>query len=726
MAFVGYAYAMPQELIQKTGKALFVTMEFWPFRGGVARYYKNFCDAWVERQNLPFHPLLRKEGTEENGGGLTVYVVEGAPESRVKNRESRIENQDDDAETRRRVQSNDADYRVIRKKSYWKWMRPRWGKLLIDLFFYVKQHKPSVVFVGHLLPIGLIAFLLQKLFRFDYVVFLHGLDVQFAHRGRRHRRFVINTILRDSCSIIVNSEYTKREAVKVFGIEKQKVMVLLPKAFSTNNKQQTVISSEALAESRNLTNEGFANTMRSLRYGRDDKPLPIILSAGRLVPRKGFDDVIQVAKHFVGKAKFIIFGRGPEEKNTRSSIIDNHLESTVQLITDSVSDGELSELYDACDIFLFLPKELPGGDVEGFGQVALEAEAHGKPVVVRSSGGSGEALIDTETGYLVNSLEACGLKLEALLGSEELRMRMGERGREFAATVSKDFDEQVSGLKKALLEQTKKVSVVIPVGYDTKRIKYTLQSLERQTYKHFEVIIIGDGIPLEHLNVTSYKLQATSYKIMKSGAAAARNAGAKQATGDYLLFVDDDTVLRKDCIEKMVRRHEAGKLQITNYKLQINSKTQNPNEQIQNRKQATSYKLQATSFVYSGFRMGWKTLPAVPFNRETAYQYPYFDVTSMIRRDAFPGFDESLKRLQDWDLFLTILDNGGSGEPIHEILYFKSARLFKNLIKWKGISFWFPKFVWKLPVARSLYSRLAPVRKYHNAVINVQMKHQRI
>ena len=72
-----------------------------------------------------------------------------------------------------------------------------------------------------------------------------------------------------------------------------------------------------------------------------------------------------------------------------------------------------------------------GLEVEGFGIVFLEAAATGKAVVAGRSGGAEEALVDGETGLLVEGREpkAVALAIASLLRAPEVATRMGQAGR---------------------------------------------------------------------------------------------------------------------------------------------------------------------------------------------------------------------------------------------------------------------------------------------------------
>ena len=69
---------------------------------------------------------------------------------------------------------------------------------------------------------------------------------------------------------------------------------------------------------------------------------------------------------------------------------------------------------------------------------------------------------------------------------------------------------------------------------------------------------------------------------------------------------------------------------------------------------------------------------------------PYIMTTSLIRAKDFPGFDESLKKFQDWDLWLTMLEQNKTGVWVPEILFSVAPRK-------SGMSSWLPSFVHKIP-----------------------------
>lgn len=109
-----------------------------------------------------------------------------------------------------------------------------------------------------------------------------------------------------------------------------------------------------------------------------------------------------------------------------------------------------------------------------------------------------------------------------------------------------------------------KVSVIIPTFNEEAVIKNCLESLIKQTYKDFEIIIIDDGSSDKTLDVLSnLNSQISNLKIFKQehlGPGSARNLGVNNAEGKILVFVDADMVLDPVFIQKLIYPIEEGKV----------------------------------------------------------------------------------------------------------------------------------------------------------------------
>jgi glycosyltransferase involved in cell wall biosynthesis len=127
-----------------------------------------------------------------------------------------------------------------------------------------------------------------------------------------------------------------------------------------------------------------------------------------------------------------------------------------------------------------------------------------------------------------------------------------------------------------------------------------------------------------------------------------RNDGFKKSTQPFVFFCDDDILLPKNYIKSL-----------------YDALVKNPK----------------TSFSYTGYQgivlnpathpmHGNFQIPSRPFNSHVLRGMNYISTMSLIRREEFPMFDESLLRLQDWDVWLTIVKNGGSGVLVPNLKFF--------------------------------------------------------
>jgi phosphatidyl-myo-inositol dimannoside synthase len=109
-----------------------------------------------------------------------------------------------------------------------------------------------------------------------------------------------------------------------------------------------------------------------------------------------------------------------------------------------INPDTLAPTYQQCDIFAMTSRSLPRS-VEGFGIAYLEAGFHGKPAVGYRSGGASEAIVDGETGLLVNEGDLTGLAdaLHRLVTDVALRRKLGEAGRSHPAKFNWDATARI-------------------------------------------------------------------------------------------------------------------------------------------------------------------------------------------------------------------------------------------------------------------------------------------
>src|SRR5688500_2523416 len=103
------------------------------------------------------------------------------------------------------------------------------------------------------------------------------------------------------------------------------------------------------------------------------------------------------------------------------------------------------------------------------------------------------------------------------------------------------------------------VSVIIPTYNGAKKIAGIIQALQKQTYSPSDVIVVIDrstdntGAVLNSLQHGLKSLKCNEPE--NKGRAAVRNSGAKQATGELLIFFDDDMLPLPACVEGHVAHH---------------------------------------------------------------------------------------------------------------------------------------------------------------------------
>jgi phosphatidylinositol alpha-1,6-mannosyltransferase len=175
--------------------------------------------------------------------------------------------------------------------------------------------------------------------------------------------------------------------------------------------------------------DAAARRASRLHFGLDpDRPL--VLGVSRLVPRKGFDVLIDAVAG-LPDVQLAIAGGGRDRQRLETHAERRGVTERVTFLGRVPDDDTFPRLYACADVFAMPCRERWGGlEAEGFGIVFLEAAAAGVPAVAGRSGGSHEAVVDGETGFVVES-RALDVRaaLGALLADEPLRARMGTAAR---------------------------------------------------------------------------------------------------------------------------------------------------------------------------------------------------------------------------------------------------------------------------------------------------------
>jgi phosphatidylinositol alpha-1,6-mannosyltransferase len=304
------------------------------------------------------------------------------------------------------------DFKVIRANT--KTLLPSKSTLAMAREIVVSENITRILF-GAAAPLGLLASPLRKLGVKNIVGMTQGHETGWAMTpGTRQ---ALRKIGNNTDYLTYISEYTHQKIAKA----------LSPQAAA---RMRRIVPGVNITEF-SPANSSSGNDLRA-ELGWTDRP--VIVCVSRLMARKGQDELIR-ALPMVQKtspmASLIIVGEGPYRKDLESLIKKFGLEKFVHL-TGKVSQSDLSKWYAAGDIFAMPCRTRMGGwDVEGLGIVFLEGSATGLPVVVGDSGGAIDAVLDGETGYLVDgsNTNEIAQRISYLISNPDVAKKMGEAGR---------------------------------------------------------------------------------------------------------------------------------------------------------------------------------------------------------------------------------------------------------------------------------------------------------
>jgi len=302
----------------------------------------------------------------------------------------------------------------------------------------VKKENIDLLVCGQPMIIGFIGLVFKKQFKIPYHVWVYGGEM-LKFKSNRILLGILRAILNNADKIISNSGFTT-QVFRDLNIDVAKIVIVSP-AVDIEQFRPGIDASDLVGE-----------------YSLEDKK--VVMTVGRLVPRKGNDTIIKSLEKVIEEIPnvvYLIVGEGPNRQTLEKLVKESGLEENV-IFAGYVSDEDLPKYYNLCDLYVLPNRETDDFDtIEGFGITFVEASACGKPVIGGKSGGTSDSILDGVTGVLVEPQDGEMLvgKIVEILVNHKLTARLGSQGRE---RVLEKFRWEVSSeiVENLLLEHEAK------------------------------------------------------------------------------------------------------------------------------------------------------------------------------------------------------------------------------------------------------------------------------
>jgi glycosyltransferase involved in cell wall biosynthesis len=290
---------------------------------------------------------------------------------------------------------------------------PLYARVLWSAARIVRKHDINLVCVGELVTGSWLGIALRRLFGCKLVIYVHGEEITTrtdGHMGSKRKDFLLA-----ADKIVAVSSFTC-DVIRELGVPDESIVLIQNGVdidrFTPGPPEQALIERHRL-------------------QGKQ-----VIVTVGRLVPRKGADMAVRAMKQVVARRPgihYLIVGTGELRPELERLIDSEGLRDWVTLV-GQVSDAELLGYLRTCDLFLMPNRTMPDGDTEGFGLVFREANACRKPVVGGRAGGAVEAVADGVSGLLVDGRnpDEIAAAVERILSDPALSQRLTEAGYQLA------------------------------------------------------------------------------------------------------------------------------------------------------------------------------------------------------------------------------------------------------------------------------------------------------
>jgi glycosyltransferase involved in cell wall biosynthesis/peptidoglycan/xylan/chitin deacetylase (PgdA/CDA1 family) len=304
---------------------------------------------------------------------------------------------------------------------------PLYANALFAAARLVRRHRINVVCVGELVAGSWLGIVLRKLYRCKLVIYVHGEEITTVTGGRFYgnRR---KDYLAAADKIVAVSSFTCDALTRQMRVRPESIVLI-------QNGVDTTRFSPGEPDPDIIARHGLAGKK-------------VVLTVGRLVSRKGIDMTVRAMAKLMRErddVRYLIVGDGEMRGELEQLIAAEGLGHSITLV-GKVSDDELLAYLRVCDLFVMPNRTMPDGDTEGFGLVFREANACRKPVIGGRAGGVVEAVIDNQSGLLVdgNNPGEIAAAIERILSDDVLAERLSSNGLQLArdnstAAVAQQF-----------------------------------------------------------------------------------------------------------------------------------------------------------------------------------------------------------------------------------------------------------------------------------------------
>jgi len=275
--------------------------------------------------------------------------------------------------------------------------------------YKIKKQPPLVIVNGEVILNSLII-ILGKILKFKVIPISYAEEITVPLKGKGFKSYIKLFILKfaypKAYRHISCCHFARELLNSEINVEVNKIDVI-PIAFSNKKVVQ--------------------NNKRKNNYTQN------ILSVGRLVPRKGFVELINVVKRLrkdMPLIKLNIVGQGPLEEQIKKIVKEEKLEDFI-FIHGKVSDKKLHNLYLNSDIFVLAHRMLKNGDTEGSPITFAEAGLYNLPSIGGINSGSSTIINHNETGLIIDMKDDNKLisSIKNLFSDKQLIIKMGESAR---------------------------------------------------------------------------------------------------------------------------------------------------------------------------------------------------------------------------------------------------------------------------------------------------------